>query len=63
MGIAKLDGEPNQMEYLALTLDTHFRLCDEDNAAAVEVIEGKVTIDELAADPRTRWSASPMAHC
>ncbi|MGB7196047.1 MAG: FecR domain-containing protein [Collimonas pratensis] len=32
---------------------THFRVRDEDNVTAVEVIEGKVAADELAADPRT----------
>ncbi|AIY41678.1 hypothetical protein LT85_2520 [Collimonas arenae] len=31
---------------------THFRVRDEDNVVAVEVIEGKVAVDELAADPR-----------
>lgn len=32
---------------------THFRVRDEDSVTAVEVIEGNVAADELAADPRT----------
>jgi LysM repeat protein len=31
---------------------THFRVRDEDNVVTVEVIEGKVAADEIAADPR-----------